>query len=810
MRRRPAVVVGLFLTMCATVPHGALRNPELARLAHAGPYPVVEYDLDWFDAKRQRHVPVHIYAPNVSNLGMPVIIFSHGLGNSRLGYRYLGLHWASHGYLSVHPEHLGAAEDVSRRGLLHTIKVGFSRRNWSNIPEDLHFALDQLQNDESLPQPLRGRIDRRHIAVAGHSLGAYGALALGGLRVLFPDGTVHKFRDPRVSAAIPISMSENFQPASYTEVSIPMLHITGTRDWDPLYGTWARKRRIPFNSIQRNDQYLLVVGGANHSTFSDEESTATRPAHDVIRMTTLIFLNAYLREDRSALSALRDGELGRALDGLGHLTTKSAPPLRVGKISVHTTALFNANEATQGALYRAANVMATKTPEALIRRFLLFRQGDEFDPAKLSESERNLRAFDFLKSAEVKAREPHDGVVDIDVNTQDAFTTDLSVDFSNDGGRSLYDVAVTQLDLFGKGGEVGLRSAQGRERRLNSIEFIDPATFGRYWNSDALLAKNSDGNEERLAIERPLFSSSTHFTTSFLTDHLLQNARVYRDARITGEFRQEHRELALMAGVAIAGGHSGNVRLLAGGDVFTDAFTTIVGTPPDRRRFRYLVLGVDSTEFDLVKDAHIDYGLKEQDFNLGNHLASDISFSAPNLWRFRADESIGHRLGADSFALAHLFATTRGGPTNRNTILSADCRLVVKFATAHPTTFVSRLRIDHGSHLDRDVQFFADGQNGLRAYPNFAFEGTQRIIFNAEQRWFLGRELWQVFEPGAAIFFDNGKAGSGFKFDFGAGIRFAIPRYESAIIRIDAAYAVNDSPVSRRGLVISTATTQAF
>ena len=159
--------------------------------------------------------------------------------------------------------------------------------------------------------------------------------------------------------------------------------------------------------------------------------------------------------------------------------------------------------------------------------------------------------------------------------------------------------------------------------------------------------------------------------------------------------------------------------------------------------------------------------------------------------------------------LLHVAATTRAGATNRNAILSGDSHLIVKFPTAIPMTLVSRLRFDFGSHLDRDVQFFADGQNGLRAYPNFAFEGSRRVLLNIEQRFFLGRELLQIFEPGAAIFFDGARL-HGMHGDAGAGLRFSIPRYESAIIRIDAAYALNDSPISKRGLVMSIATTQAF
>ncbi len=817
MKRLAALGLLTLAASCATVPRGEITDPTLARFAEPGPFPVVQYDVDWFDAKRQRHVPVHLYAPDAPASALPVIVFSHGLGSSRFGYSYLGLHWASYGYVSVHPQHIGADRDVARRGWLHLFRSGFDRQNWKNIPEDISFVIDQLQSDGALPPALRGHIDGARIGVSGHSLGAYGALAMGGLRVLFPDGTVVNFRDRRVRAAIPISMSENFQPASYSDVGIPMLHVTGTRDWDPLYGTWSRKRRVPFNSIRRDDQYLVVVGGANHSTFSSDESNAARPAYDVVRMTTILFWNAYLGDDRTALAELRDGELTHALSGLARLSIKGAGKTHIGKISIQTAPLFDAQEASRGGFYRAANLIAVKTPEQLVRRFLLFREGDEFDPAKLAETERNLRAFEFLKSASVTASAPHDGVVDVVVSTQDAWTTEVDADFSNDGGRSLYDFAVTQLDLFGKGSQLGVRTANGRERRRNSLEFLNPAMFGRYWTAHALLSKNSDGNEEQGSIERPLFASATHFTMRGAADHLLQTARIFENASISSLFRQEHRELSFLIGPAIVTGAAGNTRLLAGIDFRTDTFAPIRGLAPDDRRFRFVQFGVDSTEFRLVKADHVDYGLREQDFNLGRHASFDVGRSAGNIWRLRTEDSFGHRIGGQSFVLTRLAATTRAGATNRNTIWSDDTRLVVKIPTEYVMTFVSRLRIDFGSHLDRDVQFFADGQNGLRAYPNFAFEGSRRILLNMEDRLFLGHEWLQLFEPAAAIFFDSGQAVNnvplrlrGFRSDVGAGVRFGIARYESAIIRVDAAYALNGSPISKRGLVISIATTQAF
>ena len=317
----PIISALLAATSCATSFHSPSSDSELAALARPGPYRVAQYDLQWFDARRNRAVPVHIYAP-IGAATSPVIVFSHGLGNSRMGYRYLGEHWASHGYLSVHPEHVGANAEVTRHGLWRLYRAGFDRRNWRTVPEDIRFVIDQLQDDAALPSELRGHVDRSRIGVSGHSLGAYGALAVGGLRVLFPDGSVLNFRDPRVRAAIPMSMSENFRPSSYRDIAIPMLHITGTHDSSIFYGTLPRKRRVPFNSTSRSDQYLIVIRGANHPTYSDAERPGNRAAHDVIRASTLLFWKAYLENDQAALRQLREGGLERYLDGSARFSEK--------------------------------------------------------------------------------------------------------------------------------------------------------------------------------------------------------------------------------------------------------------------------------------------------------------------------------------------------------------------------------------------------------------------------------------------------------------------------------------------------------
>jgi hypothetical protein len=571
---------------------------------------------------------------------------------------------------------------------------------------------------------------------------------------------------------------------------------------------------VPFNSIDRVDQYLLVIRGANHSTFSNPESPATRAAHDIIRQATATFLDAYLRDDPAARASLRNGTLAAELGPHASWSAKT-PQLRVGKINVSTEPLFSAAEA-HGRFYQVANRLAIPTRDALIRRFLLFKEGEPYDSALLSESERNLRALDFLKSATVTSGQTHDGVVDINVTTQDAFTTDVNGDFSNDGGRSLYDVDVTQKDLFGRGLELDVRTAQLRERRTNSLELIDPVAFGRYFGANLLLAKSSDGHEIRFAAARPLVARTIRETTDVTIDQLMQNERLYHNGVVTDLFAQQHRALTAMEGFVVQARPALMTRFLGGIDLTRDTFQPLAGLSPANRDFRFVEAGFDATSLLFATLTHVDYGLKQQDFPIGYHGNVILGRSRGGVSRVRSEQAYGRALDANTLVLTAFNASTRLGPVNRNTLLSADARYIAQFPSRFPQTFIVRARGDAVYQPDRDIQFYADGQNGLRAYPNFALAGTHRFVLNAEDRWYLGRELLQLFEPGAAIFIDSGNAADsgflrgGLHTDFGAGLRFSVARYESAILRLDLAYAVNATPLNRRGLVFSFATTQAF
>lgn len=296
---RVAFIAGVFVAGC----FWARAHADVLAIDYSrpGPHRVEVIDDLWFDASRSRPIPVRIYLPSDVSTRVPVVVFSHGLGNSRNGYRYLGEQWASHGFASVHPEHAGAAHDIEEKGLLALYRAGKDKRYWEMYAKDIRFVLDALVHST-----VADRVDTTRFVVAGHSLGAYAVLALTGLRV---DGV--SYRDPRVIAGIPISMSEEFPAAAYREIDVPLMHITGTHDSSLVYGTLPRDRRVPFESIASGGQYLMTIAGANHSTFSDDESPRNRRAHDLIRAATTAFLYATLNRDREAAVWLRDGGLAQ-------------------------------------------------------------------------------------------------------------------------------------------------------------------------------------------------------------------------------------------------------------------------------------------------------------------------------------------------------------------------------------------------------------------------------------------------------------------------------------------------------------------
>jgi dienelactone hydrolase len=287
----------------------------------------------WRDSRRDRDVPVKIYSPSTDHAPLPIIIFSHGLGGTRDTYEYLGRHWASHGYFVVHIQHLGSDDAVWRdaglfRGRSALRKAVADPRNAINRPQDVSFVIDELERLNREMSPYQRQLDLNRIGVAGHSFGAFTALAIAGQTFAPTTNPQASLADARVKAVIPMSApapaNKRRLDESYANVRIPCFHMAGTKDTSPIGDTTPEERRLPFDHCRNSDQFLLTFKDGDHMVFSGRDrrpSKQERRFQELICESSTAFWNVYLREDAKSKTWLTN-EFKKVLGRDGAFETK--------------------------------------------------------------------------------------------------------------------------------------------------------------------------------------------------------------------------------------------------------------------------------------------------------------------------------------------------------------------------------------------------------------------------------------------------------------------------------------------------------
>jgi predicted dienelactone hydrolase len=302
-------------------------------------------DWDWVDLARQRAVPVRLYWPARGDEGparpVPLVVFSHGIGGSRLGYSYLGRHLASRGWACLHVQHVGSDRALwfgNPLGLVGRLRTAAQESEAIHRAQDLRFALDSLL-DPALQHPLLGRVaesvDAQRIVAAGHSYGANTTLLAVGARVTRAE-KVHDFRDERLRAAILLST-----PPFYGErdigtilapVQLPTLHITSNEDviLIPGYRSGPEDRLALYEAMPDPRKGLVVFGHGSHSIFTDRTVSGGVELNQQIKGATKTLAAAFLRQqfeqDRAALPGWRERWQGIVARSAGLMAVAAEPP----------------------------------------------------------------------------------------------------------------------------------------------------------------------------------------------------------------------------------------------------------------------------------------------------------------------------------------------------------------------------------------------------------------------------------------------------------------------------------------------------
>jgi len=307
MKALLALVLGITVAWPTLI--AAAAEPDLYK-AGAGPYRVQETKTEWRDESRDREIPVKTYAPKDAAGTLPVIIVSHGMGGSRDSLKYLGRHWASHGYVSVHLQHAGSDLKIWQ-GKSKTEITGAMRRAVSDIgarinrPLDVRFAIDQVLAGSLGFRSEPFSVDPDRLAVAGHSFGGWTALASAGITFNPTNAFRANFGDTRLVASIALSPGgfHTEPPIAFHTIGIPTLHMTGTEDRiESIVDTRPGEQRNAFDNIRNAPKYLVILDGGDHMIFSGirywsvKKKTDARHL-DIIKSTSTAFLDSFVNGD---------------------------------------------------------------------------------------------------------------------------------------------------------------------------------------------------------------------------------------------------------------------------------------------------------------------------------------------------------------------------------------------------------------------------------------------------------------------------------------------------------------------------------
>ena len=268
-----------------------------------------------------RTVPFKLYYPDEDgSLPLPVVFWSHGLGGSREGAGFLSRFLAGHGYVVVHVQHPGTDSALWEGKPGHPWDViratKIPRKTVLDRYRDVPFVLDRLKDWAQDNPQIGQKMDFSRIGMSGHSFGANTTQILAGQQI-GRGARAYRLHDPRFRAGIlyspiPAYNRDEGLETVYGGLSIPLLHMTGTKDESPLEGFGWERRREVFEHSGAPGQYFMALKEGDHMVFAGSRGklggNPLRETHeDLIRLTSLAFWDAYLRGDEVALAWLRDG-----------------------------------------------------------------------------------------------------------------------------------------------------------------------------------------------------------------------------------------------------------------------------------------------------------------------------------------------------------------------------------------------------------------------------------------------------------------------------------------------------------------------
>ena len=498
----------------------------------------------------------------------------------------------------------------------------------------------------------------------------------------------------------------------------------------------------------------------------------------------------------------------------------------VGEIEFDAHDVFDPeNPKERNWFFRTANTLHIVTRDQVLRRLLLFREGDRYSGQALAESERLLRQAGYLFDACVVPVAYEDGRVRVRVVTRDVWTLQVGVSIGRSGGENATSFGVADSNLLGLGKEATFERSDDVDRTSVLYRYRDPNVGGTRWRLLLGYQDNSDGFQRQFSFDRPFFSLSTRWSAGAGLLNFDRVDSLYTLGEIRDSFRHLEENYGVGAGFSRGITRGATRRWSAGLSWESDRFDVAPGFAPSPEQPEDRELVFPWIGYEHISDAYervrnLDRIERTEDLNFGFEGGVQLGYSSRSFGADRdqailsltGQTGIIPKRGKVLFVGGHASGRFgRGG--GENVLAGLSTRYDMRVLGRHD--FHVAVAVDAADELDGEEQLLLGGDNGLRGYPLRYQEGDRRYLVTLEQRFYTPWQILRLFNLGGAIFLDAGAAWFagprgdatelGLLRDVGFGLRVASARSKrGSMVHLDVAFPLDgDDSIERVQFLIS-------
>ena len=479
---------------------------------------------------------------------------------------------------------------------------------------------------------------------------------------------------------------------------------------------------------------------------------------------------------------------------------------------VRTHDVFDDAEAEANGAFRVVNALRFRTRPQIVRRELLFHAGGPYDPVKIAETERNLRALGIFRDVRIDTVRL-DGRLAAMVETRDGWSTQLQLNGKSTGGEFTWSAGLVETNFLGTATMVGAIYRDDPDRTAWTLRSRVNRPLGTTGRVDLLYDDRSDGQIAAWVIGWPFRALADRRALELVGEVGRPRVLQFRDGIRVDSLERRislHRIQGAHAPVAGPDGYlrvfvvgqikrEEYVRYADVGGVIPDSLTGVVGAGAEWLRPRFTVL------------THYNGFARREDVDLSTRVRLAL-WAAPSAFGYagsgagpalevRSGTALGSailRIRVEANALLMADRVDSGRVRGAMTVAG---RVLPRQATLLHLQGEMRRGLPAGSEIDLGHGL------GPRAFRSHAFTGTRGAWGTIEHRWFMWDELAGLLGLGVAGFVDYGGAWyvnqpARMGGDAGLGLLIGATRASGTNVgRVDLAYRFGDGWTGKRWLV---------